>query len=99
MTRVRKVALGLALPGGIGGDEAGIVDEGEEGRLQQLDHDQRTGNPHERDPRKAHTSCIAPEMGLECAAQYRKLGKMSIACSYSGVELQNMESIQKRRYF
>ncbi len=29
MTRVRKVILGLALPGSIGGDVAGIVDEGE----------------------------------------------------------------------
>ncbi len=29
LTRVRKVVLGLALPGSIGGDEAGIVDEGE----------------------------------------------------------------------
>ncbi len=31
MTRVRKVVLGLALPGSIGGDEAGIVGEGEKG--------------------------------------------------------------------
>ncbi len=28
---VRKVVLGLALPSSIGGDEAGIVDEREEG--------------------------------------------------------------------
>ena len=28
---VRKFVLGLALPGSIGGDEAGIVDEGEKG--------------------------------------------------------------------
>ncbi len=66
---MRKVVLGLALPGSIGGDEAGIVDEGEKGRLQQLDYDQRTGNPHERDPRKAHTSCTAPEMGLKCVPE------------------------------
>ncbi len=29
MMRVRKVVLGLALPGSVGGDEAGIVDWGE----------------------------------------------------------------------
>jgi hypothetical protein len=97
LTRVRKVVLGLALPGRIGGDEAGIVDEGEKGRLQQLDHDQRTGNSHERDPRKAHTSCITPEMESKCAAPYRKCGKMSVSCSNYEVELQNMESIQNRR--
>ena len=29
--KVRKAVLGLALPGSIGGDEAGIVDEGDKG--------------------------------------------------------------------
>ena len=36
-------------PRSVGGDERGVVDEGEEGGFQQLHDDQRTRDCHERD--------------------------------------------------
>ena len=41
-------------PGGVGGNEAGVVDEGEEGGLQQLDDDERAADPHQGDPGKTN---------------------------------------------
>ena len=41
-------------PGGVGGNEAGVVDEGEEGGLQQLDDDERAAYPHQGDPGKTN---------------------------------------------
>jgi hypothetical protein len=58
------------VPGGIGGDEAGVVDQGEEGGLQQLHHNQRTGYPHQRDPGEAHAPCITPERCGHCCTNH-----------------------------
>ena len=41
-------------PSSIGGDKAGIVDEGEEGCLEELDDDERSTDPHQRNTRETN---------------------------------------------
>ena len=43
-----------AVAGGVGGHEGGEVDEGEEGGLQQLDHNQGPRDPHQGNPGEHH---------------------------------------------